>query len=124
VQTRASNGGIISLNELVARVRSSGSACRSKATPEDIKRSIKKISILGDGFKLVDVGGTCYITSLPMELSTDHLELINICREESFVSETLLHTRRGWSQHRFDAAINYLLREEIIWKDDNNGNPR
>lgn len=54
VQTRASNGGIISMNEMLSSLRSSGKT-RRDLSQDDVKRAVEKLSVLGSGFKIIEV---------------------------------------------------------------------
>ena len=55
VQTRALNGGIMPLFDLLERVRSCPGRSGQTISREDIKRAIEKISVLGSGVKLIKV---------------------------------------------------------------------
>lgn len=61
------------------------------------------------------------LLSVPVELSTDHFELLAIAQEEGYVSQELLAARSTWPAARFDQVINLLLREGIVWVDDYKG---
>lgn len=121
VQTRPRNGGIIPLEELVERIQKSGSKCRDKASIEDVKRAIKKLSVLGNGFRIIELASSSYVVSVPTEMSNDQQMLIEVCSEHGRASASLLKEERGWDELRFAQAVSLLLQEELIWQDDNNG---
>jgi ESCRT-II complex subunit VPS22 len=58
VETRSSNGGMITLKEVLALVRSKKSSSATAISAEDIKRAVEKISILNSGFKVIEVSIT------------------------------------------------------------------
>ena len=55
LQTRSTNGGVMMLNELLTRIRSTNVSSRRLVSAEDIKRAVKKLQVLGNGFQLVEV---------------------------------------------------------------------
>lgn len=55
LQTRASNGGLIYLSDLLARVRASEVRTRQNVSIEDIRRAIDKLSALGGGYRVIQV---------------------------------------------------------------------
>lgn len=61
------------------------------------------------------------LLSVPVELSTDHFELLAIAQEEGYISEGLLLSNRGWPAARFGQVVNVLLHEGIVWVDDYGG---
>lgn len=93
--TRPQNGGLIGMEELLSRLRakrarsstaasrgsSSSSAASSSAeaiSEDDVEYSIRKVSILGNGFRVVVVGGKRMVLSVPTELLTDHVDLMSM----------------------------------------------
>lgn len=55
VETRSSNGGMISLKEVLAFVRAKKRANAESISAEDVKRAVEKIAILNSGFKIIEV---------------------------------------------------------------------
>eukprot|EP01032_Pedospumella_encystans_P027025 gene27025-30552_t len=51
VQTRAANGGIMSVKDIHSRIASTGKLKHDLST-EDIMRAVEKLAILGGGFNL------------------------------------------------------------------------
>jgi ESCRT-II complex subunit VPS22 len=54
VETRASNGGLMSLNEMNILLRQRGKSRREVST-DDILRAVQKLTVLGNGFKIIEV---------------------------------------------------------------------
>ncbi len=50
---------------------------------DDIEYSIRKVSILGNGFRVVMVGGKRMVLSVPTELLTDHVDLMTIAAKHA-----------------------------------------
>lgn len=122
LQTRSSNGGIISLAEIMRYMKSSRIKCRQKVTEEDIRRSIEKLAIMGSGFKLINTArGSPMLLSVPLELNRDHEILLSEAQHVGYISDELLQSNYQWTKERFALAIHPLLQEGIVWIDDVNG---
>jgi ESCRT-II complex subunit VPS22 len=124
LQTRAATGGLLYLEDLLQRVRTSDVKSRQSVSIDDIKRAIEKLNVLGGGYRIIKVAGRPMLLSVPVELSTDHFELLSIAQDEGYVSEDLLRTRCGWPAERFGQVVTVLLREGIVWVDDYRGQRR
>lgn len=61
------------------------------------------------------------LLSVPVELSTDHFELLGAAQDEGYISEELLASRNAWPAERFRQVVNVLLLEGIVWVDDHRG---
>jgi ESCRT-II complex subunit VPS22 len=55
LQSRGTSGGIMSLKELHERLSSVPGRRTQRISTDDIKRSIEKISVLGNGLKIIEV---------------------------------------------------------------------
>ena len=56
LQTRASNGGILPIADILKRLKNSPeSKSLHNVSEEDIKRAVSKLSILGNGFRIIEV---------------------------------------------------------------------
>lgn len=58
VENRSSNGGMITMKEVLTSVREKKRGASSTSiiiSAEDIKRAVEKISILNSGFKIIEV---------------------------------------------------------------------
>lgn len=121
VRTRAVNGGIIKIDELRERLLKDGSKSRQGITEEDIHRAIKKLSVLGNGYRLQTIGSVNYVVSVPMELNRDHELLVLTMQSNGYVSYSILRESKGWTAERFRVAMDFLVQEELVWVD--NGTP-
>ncbi len=118
VQTRAANGGIMSVKDIHSRIVSTGKLKHDLST-EDIMRAVEKLAILGGGFKLIKISGNPMIISVPIEMNTDHEYVISVASEEGgFVTEELMRGLYGWTAERFHTIISPLLQEGIVWVDE------
>ncbi|WFD31619.1 ESCRT II complex subunit Dot2 [Malassezia sp. CBS 17886] len=87
ISTRARNGGIISMSDLIAgvmRLRQSrfaqsparDSDAESRITSEDVQRSIHALQPLGCGYELFALHGVCMVRTVPRDLSTNTLSVL------------------------------------------------
>ena len=125
--TRASNGGLISLLELTRRLAAlGGREGAGAASQDDVAAALAKLSVLGDGFSEVRVGGVRYVRSVPEALSSDATSVLSV---------TIIHVEGGWPSVdlpsaaaaldwpilRTKDALETLLREGIAWLDSQAG---
>lgn len=121
VQTRATNGGIISIHDIYERINA-GKGGKSNLSVEDIKRAVEKLVILGGGFRIVYISNNPMVISVPLEINNDHEFLISAASDENgVITEDLIHSMYGWTGERFMLIIQPLLREGIVWVDDYKG---
>jgi ESCRT-II complex subunit VPS22 len=122
IKSRSLNGGIMSLSELHSKVRQKRGNLKQEVLREDVQRAIEKLSVLGNGFKLVQVRGRePLVFSVPMELNHDHDELLTEVQNNGFVTFTAMQTFYGWTFERFHNTIEPLLQEGMLWLDDYKG---
>jgi ESCRT-II complex subunit VPS22 len=136
VSTRSSNGGIMSLTEMVQRLNVVHHDINNQKkgknqqqhhhrqqliSSEDVIRAIGKISILGNGYRLLKLGGKMMILSVPMEINNDIESLMTTAQSfQGMISSSLLTgegSPYGWSMERFTLAIQPLLSDGIVWID-------
>lgn len=131
IQTRVENGGIISLDSLhnilqkqiILRSKSSNNN-DIKISIEDVKRSVEKLSVLGSGFRIVNISkNNTVVISVPLEINNDHEHLIAAANDEDggCITYELMKGLRGWSRERFNTITNPLLQEGMLWIDSYNG---
>jgi hypothetical protein len=58
------------------------------------------------------------LLSVPIELSSDDVDLMSTAQEAGYVSEPLMLCLRQWPAERFRAVINVLLHEGVVWIDN------
>jgi ESCRT-II complex subunit VPS22 len=121
--TRTRNGGIIAMLEVYETLN------RKKKiySMADIPIAIKKLAILGGGFRVVKVGKSDMIVSVPTELDQDHMEVMSLAQGGEgggqvgcVTKDDVIHKLR-WSDERAERAISLLLQEGMAWKDDYHG---
>ena len=139
--SRSRNGGIISVSEVrdvlmkrgtrfhISSTSSKKDKC--KYSEEDIIVAIGKLSKLGSGFRCVKVGKTTMIVSVPTELDSDHMEVMEIAqncdgtlssRPRGTVDMDEVRKTTGWTEERAKRALDLLLSKGMAWLDVHQGN--
>ena len=122
LKVRSQYGGLISVADLLSRIHASDSkGSRKSVSSADVLRAVEKVSVLGNGFRIVQIMGNPMVLSLPIELNKDHEDLINEAQDNGFVSEESMRNSLGWSSERFNETIRPLLLDGIVWLDDYEG---
>ena len=118
LKVRAQFGGLISVADLLIRIHSSAKAgSRKTVSAADINRAVEKISVLGNGFRIVQIMGNPMVLSLPLELNKDHEDIIGEAQDSGFVTQQSMMRVAGWPKMRFDIALKPLLQDGIVWLD-------
>ncbi|CAL1300407.1 unnamed protein product [Larinioides sclopetarius] len=120
--TRHRNGGIMNLDELrrlLIKSRSVGPK-QEDIGYDDLLRAIDKLKILGEGFRTIACGSTkdYIVQSVPAELNVDHTKVIQKASTAGYVTITLLTNEFGWEKVRAEKAIFDLIREGLVWVDE------
>jgi len=123
VATSEQNGGLISLDELLLRVRKARGKSRNAqdVSADDILRAINKLRILGDGFSVIKPThgqGRTLIQCIPGELSMDHTAILNSLQTRSSFTSEQLREQFKWSDERIQTAIDFMIKEGLVWVDD------
>ncbi|VEU36381.1 unnamed protein product [Pseudo-nitzschia multistriata] len=132
--TRSKNGGIMALAEVCDTLnrnkarRSSSSSKRKSGKKDqlyskgDIAVAVKKLATLGGGFRIVTVGTSDMIVSVPTELDQDHVEIMALAQDgEGCVAVENVTRQLRWNEDRVERALALLLQEGMVWKDDYHG---
>ncbi|XP_018495781.1 vacuolar-sorting protein SNF8 [Galendromus occidentalis] len=114
--TQHINGGLMSLTELLNRIRRGKN--RSDISSSDLISAIKKIGVLGSGFQLVPTGPEWYVQSVARELSVDQSEVIQAAeKNQGMVSVSLLFDEYKWPRPRCEKVLKELVADNLIWVD-------
>jgi len=123
--TRSKNGGIMAVTEVcdtLNRVRRGSKKKKNLYNKGDIAIAVKKLSTLGGGFRIVAVGQSDMIVSVPTELDNDHMEIMTLAQDgQGCVTVDEVRQRLSWSEERVERALKLLLHEGMVWKDDYHG---
>lgn len=116
--TRGRNGGIMAVSEVLETLN------RKKQVYNvgDITIAVKKLSKLGGGFRIITVGKSDMIVSVPTELDQDHMEIMSLAQGgQGCVTIDDVMQQLQWPHDRAERAITLLLQEGMAWKDDYHG---
>ena len=117
MKSRPINGGIISVDEIVKKIRSSGIKSRTMTSVEDVKRAVGKLSVLGNGFRTITLSNRLMIMSVPSELNRDHETLFKVGQDMGCINVDLIVNGQKWTMERFHMVVNSLLRNGMLWVD-------
>ncbi|KDO21430.1 hypothetical protein SPRG_12437 [Saprolegnia parasitica CBS 223.65] len=121
ILTRPKNGGLIPIHELLRLLDKKRGLRMQRISEDDIKRSVKKLKVLGEGFQVIELGAKTMIVTVPVELSQDHSAILLLAQEtQGMVTTALLAEKLLWDVNRSTIALNVLLRESMVWVDDQN----
>jgi ESCRT-II complex subunit VPS22 len=123
--TKATNGGIMRLDELLGKVEKirklRGAKTNLAISGSDVKQAITKLAVLGNGFRLSKIGGEEYLISVPMELSSDQTMVLEIAGNDksssSRVTMEQLQRDLKWDDLRCERALTALAGAGMAWFD-------
>lgn len=112
---RPRNGGILEVSDCIKWLNQLRGSRAAPVSEKDVVNSIGSLSVLGSGFSVLKLGTSQFIVSVPLELNTDHHQLITRATETGYVNKAMAP---DWSEIRFQTAVDKLLREGLAWLDD------
>jgi len=120
ISTRPRNGGIIALPHLLLLLNKLRGPNATQLSQDDLTYSVGKLSGLGSGFKLITVGNTHMLLSLPTELNTDHQQVLQLAMSSGSgsVRSSQIMDQLKWTKHRVDEVLRLMLHEGMVWVDD------
>jgi ESCRT-II complex subunit VPS22 len=137
--SRSRNGGIMSLTQVqlllskrttkLGRAMAVNSNDKTKliSTP-DIVVAIQKLSKLGGGFRLVEVGSSTMVISVPTELDQDHMTVMELATRNDETSGAAarvtthqVQNAAGWTKERAERVLEMLLQQGMVWLDEYKG---
>ncbi|RLN59682.1 hypothetical protein BBJ29_003651 [Phytophthora kernoviae] len=122
--TRPKNGGLIGMSDLLRLLEKKRSPVMQTVTDDDVKRAVKKLSVLGEGFQLIDMEERTMIVTVPVVLSPDHSTILSLAQTTGgMVNVSILARELQWDKKRSMLALNVLLREGMTWLDEQTSEP-
>jgi ESCRT-II complex subunit VPS22 len=123
--TRTQNGGLTSVKEVLSILnKNQQRKARGKDNlynQGDVEIAVQKLSKLGGGFRILEIGKKPMIVSVPTELDQDHTEVMSVANSGSGVTVDDVCSQLGWNQERAERALHLLLQEGMAWQDDFHG---
>ncbi|CEG35221.1 RNA polymerase II transcription factor complex subunit [Plasmopara halstedii] len=122
--TRSKNGGLIGMSDLLRLLEKKRGAEMQTVIDDDVKRAVKKLSVLGEGFQLIDMEQRTMIVTVPVVLSQDHSTILAMAQTTGgMVNVSILARELQWDKKRSMLALNLLLREGMTWLDEQTSEP-
>lgn len=89
-----------------------------------MKRAVKKLNVLGEGFQLIDMEERTMVVTVPIVLSQDHTTILSLAQNTGgMVTTGILARELNWDKKRSLLALNVLLREGMTWVDEQTNEP-
>jgi ESCRT-II complex subunit VPS22 len=129
--TRKRNGGLLRVDELLARLnahRRHHARAQQPISEDDLNVSIGKLACLGHGYRFhtIGAGGAAQkmLVSVPLDLSTDHARVLEAAKTAAArVSKPQLCASLQWTPERADSAISFLMQQGLVWIDNQTAPP-
>lgn len=118
--TKPKNGGLITLDDLHKAVLKGRSRTRQDVSEDDIVRAIKKLAVLGSGFKVLPIQGRQLVQSVPSELNMDHTTMLQAAQKTGYTSFSAIQKDLKWNKERINRVLDFLLQESMVWVDAQN----
>ncbi|KAI1938250.1 ESCRT II complex subunit Dot2 [Ophidiomyces ophidiicola] len=117
-ETRAENGGLISVEECRTRVaRGKAIGGGLEVSEDDVLRAVKSLEPLGSGFSIIKVGSKQFVRSVPKELNTDQATVLEVIQLLGFVTVSMLQLNLKWEKARTQTVLDDLLADGLVWLD-------
>nr|CCA19108.1 vacuolar sorting protein SNF8 putative [Albugo laibachii Nc14] len=117
--TRPKNGGLIAMTDLLRFLHIKRGHKHQRISIDDIRRAINKVRILGEGFRLIGMEDNTMILTVPTELSSDHLAMLEIAQTTGgMINMSLIRKELNWDEKRSMIALTLLQREGMTWIDE------
>ncbi|XP_033639658.1 vacuolar-sorting protein SNF8-like [Asterias rubens] len=119
--TQHRNGGLLSLEELLSKVRATRGRTKQAqdVSLDDLMRAIKKLRILGNGFALHRLqDGRYLVQSVPAELNMDHTSVLSLAEGSGYTSFSKLKQQLKWDIDRANLVMDHMVQEGLVWVDD------
>jgi ESCRT-II complex subunit VPS22 len=117
---RPLDGGLTPVDTLLTYLAKRRGPRADPISADDLKRAVAALACLGSGFGLVKVGGGAgrLVRSVPLELSTDTNEVLDLAGGRGWVTARQLAEGLRWEVGRAGAALDVLLADGLALVDD------
>lgn len=121
--TRAINGGLIPLKELVTILKENPEF-ELLVTEQDVLDCISLLNGLGKGYEMFTINGKAWLKSVSMSqsISSDQKTIYEACEFiGGYVTRTILQDNYGWDKVRAQSAIDDMIMHGFLWVDQQDG---
>ena len=123
LETRTSHGGLLSFHELIKKLRATSKTGKlDNVSEDDVRRAISSLSILGNNFRVIQVGGkTPFLMSDSIHFNGDLESILLLSQDKGYVNIEMCRNQLGWEAERFNVVTETLVKEGLIWVDIHEG---
>ncbi|KAH3902987.1 ESCRT-II subunit protein SNF8 SCDLUD_000590 [Saccharomycodes ludwigii] len=116
------NGGLISFQELLIHLNNIQSSSNNSVNVNelDLEKSFQMLTVLKGGFEIITVGkrGKKFLQSVPIELTSDQAQVLDICSIMGYTSKSILRDNYGWKATRCATVLNAMVTTGLLWIDN------
>jgi ESCRT-II complex subunit VPS22 len=107
-------GALIPLGDVIASVRETYGRSPPRISSSDIRRALKSLKDIGQGYQVVTHGGKPFVKTVAFGCDQDGSELLELAKDSGY-----FQYRRGMAmgETRFQAAVTALMNDGLIWVD-------
>ena len=120
--TRAVDGGLMSMHELLAMLHRK---TKQRVSEADVRQAVQRMGVLGGGFALLDVGGgRVMVRSVPQQLDVDEMRVLswlNARRTAGRYTVTEAESGLRWARLRVSEVTRRMLQAGLLWLDAGDG---
>lgn len=126
-QTRDVNGGLISMKELLSRLKENVNL-PTLITESEVQQALSVLNTLGNGYEIMNINGKKWLkfssaTSGNKSISNDQKKVYEACGfMGGFVTHRLLIDNYGWDRARCKTVIDQMIMDGFLWV-DSQGSP-
>ena len=121
--TRTSNGGLMSLSELIEKLKATSNTGKlDNISEDDVRRAISSLSVLGNNFRVVEIAGNKpFLVSNSLHFNNDHESVLSLSQDKGYFNVEMCKNELGWGVERFNLVTESLLKEGVVWLDIHEG---
>lgn len=117
-ETRAENGGMMTVEEIVKRVQKGrGIGGGMEVSDDDVLRAVASLEPLASGYAIMKLGSKQMIRSVPKELNIDQSTVLEVIQILGYVTASMLQINLKWARPRARAVIDDLVADSLVWVD-------
>jgi len=120
IATRKFNGGFLEESDCLRLLKKMRKSSQKEVSTKDLERAIEELKDLGSEFRMIQTGNKKVICSVSIELTQDHMVLMNLAEENGgWITFSLTRSKlpQFSQKDRFLKSINFLLKEGMAWED-------
>ena len=116
--TQSHNGGLLSMDELLVRLARRRGEHSQRISEDDVHRAIRKVAVLGNGFRVLRVGSRRMVVSVPLEMNRDHVAVMELAGPRGWVTAAACCRQLQWPLERVELVLHVMMEEGMTWVDE------